>query len=104
MRLIEDYSVLYHLGVIESAFPRNKGVRAAIQMVRDIINNAPTRSPGDVLRKGKWAQSNNGVCWWWECTECHEPPLQRRGNDVLSSYCPNCGAEMIGVTDGDEFN
>ena len=98
MRPIYDYSVLYHLGVIESAFPRNKGVKAALGMVRDVVNSAPTVSPDEVRGVGKWdrVETEFGL----RCPKCGKllDEYVNGGEWValseIPNYCPNCGAKM----------
>ena len=50
--------------------------------------------------RGEWIKKDDGVCWWWECSNCGERPLRRYKTDVLSNFCPNCGADMRGEDDG----
>ena len=94
MRPIYDYSVLYHLGVIESAFPRNKGVKAALGMVRDVVNSAPTVSPDEVRGVGKWIDKP----YFTECSICHaEFDSEVTCSEIYGwpwVHCPNCGAKM----------
>lgn len=34
------------------------------------------------------------------CTNCSYEPPYVRGKDMRTTYCPNCGAEMEGVNNG----
>ena len=54
----------------------------------------PTISPDEVRGKGEWIKAHDDTVWWWECSVCHEPPLQRYKCDRLSNFCPSCGAKM----------
>lgn len=60
------------------------------------IDEQPTLSPDDVRGVGKWVKNHDEVMWWWECSNCKEKPLISRFGDaeVLSAYCPRCGAKM----------
>lgn len=98
MRLIDAHSLK-----VETQFAPDGDIDFFYVNIEEIAA-APVFSPNDAHPPGEWVKGHDDVCWWWECSVCHEPPLQRRGNDVLSSYCPNCGAEMIEVSDEDEFN
>lgn len=60
--------------------------------MRNAIDNAPT-----VERpQGEWVKVVQNLCWHYECNQCHERPLMARlvDEDVLSNFCPNCGADM----------
>lgn len=37
-------------------------------------------------KHGRWEKHRDDVCYWYECSECHEPPAAKD--------CPNCGAKM----------
>ena len=59
------------------------------------------------VHQGRWvekeATTNDDLTYWWiECSECGERPLKRYGNDVLSDYCPYCGARMHSGAELDE--
>ena len=68
------------------------------------IGNAPTVSPDEVRGKGEWIKAHDDTAWWWECSVCHEPPLQRYKCDRLSNFCPNCGAKMEVSEDARKHN
>lgn len=47
--------------------------------------------------KGKWERKESDLSWWYECSECGMPPLYNPyADEVLTSFCPWCGAEMEG--------
>lgn len=41
---------------------------------------------------GKWEKHDDGIMFWWECSECHQDPWYDR--EELYDYCPSCGAKM----------
>ena len=44
-------------------------------------------------KTGKWITASNTQ--WYECSECAGAPLwDEYDQEVLSDYCPNCGAKM----------
>ena len=54
---------------------------------------ADGEAPTYVLQKhGKWEKHNDGIMFWWECSECHQDPSYDR--EELYDYCPSCGAKM----------
>lgn len=48
----------------------------------------------DVVERktGEWEKHNDGIMFWWECSECHQDPWYDR--EELYDYCPSCGAKM----------
>ena len=48
-------------------------------------------------KSGHWIKKEDDTCWWYVCSECEQEPLKNRWNDddVLSTFCPNCGAKMV---------
>ena len=52
--------------------------------------------PSVTQKSGKWIKKEDDTCWWYACSECEQEPLKNRWNDddVLSAFCPNCGAKM----------
>lgn len=61
------------------------------------IEEAPTIDPEELRPKGEWKRVEDSECYWYECSECGEPPLKHYKYDCLSNYCPNCGLKMEGV-------
>ena len=68
--------------------------KETLQDVLFELEYAPTISPDEVRGVGEWIKAHDDTVWWWECSVCHEPPLQRYKYDRLSNFCPNCGAHM----------
>lgn len=54
-------------------------------------------------KTGHWIKKEDNTCWWYVCSECEQEPLKNRWNDddVLSSYCPNCGCRMVEPQESD---
>lgn len=46
------------------------------------------------VKHGRWEKHRGDVCYWWECSECHDHPARKSGYVFFSRYCPNCGAKM----------
>ena len=66
----------------------------AIQMIEPIQPAEPKRI------RGHWIPVTNGR-GGHECDLCHEyAPSFESGNEYLSRFCPNCGADMRGEKDG----
>ena len=65
------------------------------------IRKLPSVQPS---RKGHWIRKEDDMCWWDECSECGLKPLKGRftNDDILSNFCPSCGADMRGDTDADK--
>ena len=56
------------------------------------LNELPTIHP----KRGKWIPVTNGRSGH-ECDQCHEyAPSYQTGEEHLSDFCPNCGADMRG--------
>ena len=61
------------------------------------IATAPSVTPS--RRKGHWIKVTNGR-GGHECDLCHEyAPSYQDGDEYLTKYCPNCGADMRGDTE-----
>lgn len=52
--------------------------------------------------QGEWVKVVENISWHYECNQCHNRPLMARlvDEDVLSEFCPNCGADMRGKDNG----
>ena len=58
------------------------------------IKNAPTVDAVEVVH-GRWEKASETMPIY-RCSICKERNLFKNGNNVLSNYCPNCGAKMDG--------
>ena len=68
----------------------SKGMAAAMSTLYRI----PAADVRPVVR-GKWAEKNDDVCYWFECSVCGQrPPWNEWGTEWQSPFCPNCGADM----------
>ena len=67
----------------------------SIKWLDNYINSLPPVTPQP--KTGHWIKKEDDTCWWYVCSECEQEPLKNRWNndDVLSRFCPNCGARMI---------
>ena len=69
----------------------NQGWNNAIEMYCRQIAELPTI---EERKEGKWIEvkSTRGG---HECSKCHKyAPSYQNGIELLSNYCPNCGADM----------
>lgn len=61
-------------------------------------NEIPSVTPK--RKTGRWVPVTNGR-GGHECDKCHEyAPSWTTGEEHLTNYCPNCGADMRGEQDG----
>lgn len=56
---------------------------------------------GQIIPKAEWTKKEqldeDGInsWWWYECSNCGKQPLKGKyGREVLSPFCPFCGARM----------
>ena len=73
-------------------FVNDDAFMQCISGIDDIVSVQP-------IRKGHWIRKENDIEWWYECSECEQEPLKSRftDEDILSDFCPNCGADMRGA-------
>lgn len=62
------------------------------------IDNAPTVEAVEV-KHGRWEKASETMPIY-RCSVCKERNLFKNGDNVLSNYCPNCGADMRGDGNG----
>ena len=73
---------------------RNFGYTHGGSVMKQLIETQPAADVAPVSH-GKWVKTDNGVCYWYECSLCHErTPFGRYKNEWFSDYCPYCGAEV----------
>ena len=58
----------------------------------EIVDKMPTVDAVEVVH-GKWEKANENMPIY-RCSICKERNLFKNGNNVLSNFCPNCGADM----------
>lgn len=59
------------------------------------LDCVPTADVRENVR-GEWIPVTNGR-GGFECSKCHDyAPSYQNGDDYLSHFCPNCGADMRG--------
>lgn len=64
-----------------------------LHFAMNAIDEAQTVEPRRI--KGRWERKESDLSWWYECSECGESPLYNPyADEVLTSFCPWCGAEM----------
>ena len=62
------------------------------QTICEQIADAPTVSAVEVVH-GRWEKASETMPIY-RCSICKERNLFKNGNNVLSNFCPNCGADM----------
>ena len=89
MSVIDVDAILYNDA--RDMLPTGGYVSASYIDNRPIIEAEP-------VRHGRWVPVGKGT--WHSCSVCNGIPLRGgKGEDVLSDYCPNCGAKMDGGCD-----
>lgn len=64
----------------------------------EFILNAPTIDPESLRPKGEWKLNEDGK---WACTYCESLAIEHPTDtdwQVITAFCPNCGADMRGET------
>ena len=65
--------------------------------ILEMVDNMPSAEP---VRHGKWVEyvDDRWGASHYFCSECGNPPLkeERTNRRCLSTFCPNCGADMRG--------
>ena len=52
--------------------------------------------PCEMESTAHWKRCEDDVCYWFECSACgHEPLYTKYKQEILSDYCPYCGALML---------
>ena len=59
--------------------------------------------PYDMEETARWKKYVEDGVYWFECSNCGKEPLYTRYNqEILSNYCPYCGALMLEEEDDKE--
>lgn len=69
--------------------PRYYLNRAVAEMYLPYGNEIVEYAP---VRHGRWIFDAEN--YEWNCSECHEWPIDGSADDERTYYCPNCGAKM----------
>ena len=67
------------------------GWNAAIKMLDNCLKDIPAADVAP-LRHGRWIFDAEN--YEWNCSECHDWPIDGSADDERTYYCPNCGAKM----------
>ena len=74
-----------------------EAIVVGMERTRDRVEDAPAADVAPV-RRGEWLLRHVGHGHYWECSACHTNPCIYVTKDT--KFCPNCGADMRGDTDG----
>ena len=79
--------------------PMSDKDKLLLEVNKAICNNlkALEQEPktGHWTKKEQLDEDGINTWWWYECSECGKQPLKGKyGKEVLSPFCPFCGAEM----------
>ena len=101
-RLIKmcDATAVYNgivLYMAENAY-LNDTALDVLKMVAGWLNDAPTVDAVEVVH-GQWEKASETMPIY-RCSICKERNLFKNGSNILSNYCPNCGAKMDGDGNG----
>lgn len=94
---IEDID-WYHINakgkLVDGANPANNTPIYKAFDIYNAIKNAPTVDAVEV-KHGRWEKASETMPIY-RCSVCKERNLFKNGDNVLSNYCSNCGADMRG--------
>ena len=70
-------------------------------LVPEVIADIPTADVQPV-KHGRWENEylDDDDVWCADCTNCNNETHSRFGRVSIYAYCPNCGANMRGDTNG----
>lgn len=103
MRLIDVNNLFNNRILVVS----NSASLEVIEKIMDMIKEAPTID-AEPVRHGKWTRDYESS--WGDsrfmCSVCHckESVPTCNGEPSIWDYCPNCGAKMDEVNDGNDKN
>ena len=76
---------------------KDEGIAAGIRIAIYQARQMPTCTLEELGPKGRWISNGDGDFW---CTNCGDFALERSERAVESDFCPHCGADMRGGSDG----
>ena len=108
MTLIDAEALYKHFAELEEE-ARNKYITTTNEIEKSwwsIILTERTAYKHDVAdapviepKRGRWIPVTNGR-GGYECDQCHEyAPSYQNGDEHLSNFCPNCGADIREVSE-----
>ena len=106
MKLIDADALADNIAVL---FERNQALidEWLMYQVEDAIDEAPTID-AEPVRHGKWIEHHEPYTWmgytYWSCSECGFECGYEKDITIRTNYCPNCGAKMNEVNDGNDNN
>ena len=107
MKLIDADALADNIAVL---FERNQALidEWLMYQVEDTIDDAPTID-AEPVRHGKWIELNteSGIFMTYDevkCSECGFDEYFFNKGWARFKYCPNCGAKMEEVNDGNDNN
>lgn len=74
------------------------GKRDSYKAHREKLLSFPSSEP----KTGTWVRKDDGLFFWYECSECGNKPMANRFSyrEERSAFCPHCGADMRGEKHG----
>lgn len=109
MRLIDADALLQRWNDIVPRMVRDKdgGIPIDFLVVIHELDTTPTLTLDDLMPKGRWVEYENEADMGYHyCSECKHQAFNCDEGDcnveILSDYCPNCGAKMDGGDKNDE--
>lgn len=96
VRLEEDRAHQFRCPMGADAASFRAGMLTAFGVANSIINRQKVAHVAPV-RHGRWVDWDvgQGIDIWHKCSECGD------GEELISNFCPNCGAKMDGGADSD---
>ena len=95
MVLIDKYKLRTRLQQYEDfECPANETAFKVVSQIRSLLWNQPIITLDDLRPKGRWLERYGVSEYKYECSVCN------MGSDLMTDFCPNCGADMRGEWDG----
>ena len=95
--MINRQELIAHLNecIVSHGIAHSPLIDAVLTAVKCAVEQMPT-----VEKCGEWERHPDFLhirsANIHRCSLCKERPLYRMGNEVLSAFCPSCGAKMKG--------
>lgn len=90
LRSLYDNNAYDADGITNEEFDK---MTVSVAVIRQNIDDMPTIIEAeDSVKRAKWEKHNDGIMYWWECSQCHV--TVEYNEDELTNYCSHCGAKM----------